>query len=657
MCKITRIAEEQGVHQLRESNNLQPCNTLSVPPISSNQYPYEPLDPSRNEIRLLRRFKTFEVDGLISCTLSHTSLDLNPTYEALSYTWCDKTGNAQPNKKVLLDGHIVAVTWNLEAALRQLPMSDQDKVLWIDALCINQADVAERNEQVSKMKLVYQLASGVISWLGEEYNDSREAFKLLQSILDVGLRKSICGELKPCTPAMALPDDIVRKASALVKLFTREYWKRAWVVQEVAFAQKLVFHCGTDHTTLEEIKTVCEAIRKDSFWLTNAFSSSGIRHIMWHLIMDGPNLVAKLTSNTSNEDTDINKLHARSRYSNQDVTLGGLLVDHRIKKATDPRDKVYSLLGLVSTEKRNRIPVDYNLQTRSIFQRVAAFIATEEQDLSILAENKTPHLHLSDLDSGFCLPSWVPNWANTSQGDKIRVDRASPWISASGSSIPDVFIHDPEVLCAKGICIRTITRVSMPMPDFDGDEFTFAPIFDAIYDWLVIFLSTGKKVIAGEQGFVNFLSFGAMYHDDSYTHGEIEVMERELLGHLKIVLPLYKPDDTTLIPRLGKQEAVVDDNTRREAEMGVWSPAPYCRKRIAFLVDGVVWGIGPQCTEVGDLVVVMLGCKVPLVLRKRTEDGGGYFNLGDAYIDGFINGEAVKDFEDGGRRSEIFELY
>jgi hypothetical protein len=57
-------------------------------------------------------------------------------------------------------------------------MNDQDKVLWIDALCINQPDVAERNEQVSKMKFVYQLAQGVVSWLGEEYDDSRGAFQL-----------------------------------------------------------------------------------------------------------------------------------------------------------------------------------------------------------------------------------------------------------------------------------------------------------------------------------------------------------------------------------------------------------------------------------------------------------------------------------------------
>jgi hypothetical protein len=124
------------------------------------------------------------------------------------------------------------------------------------------------------------------------------------------------------------------------------------------------------------------------------------------------------------------------------------------------------------------------------------------------------------------------------------------------------------------------------------------------------------------------------------------------------VLSIYKPDDGTFIPLLGKQEEAVDDNMKRQAETDIWAAAPSCRERRMFLMDGDECGIGPQCTEVGDLVVVVLGCKVPLVLRKKDEnDGGGYLNLGDASVDGFINGEAVRDIEDGKRKSEIFELH
>jgi hypothetical protein len=98
-----------------------------------------------------------------------------------------------------------------------------------------------------------------------------------------------------------------------------------------------------------------------------------------------------------------------------------------------------------------------------------------------------------------------------------------------------------------------------------------------------------------------------------------------------------------LIPLVGRQEEEVDDKVRWEAEMNIWGIAPITGNRKVFLVDVAVRGIGPQCVEVGDLVVVVLGCKVPLIFRKRTEEDGG--------------GETVKDLDDVERRSEVFELH
>lgn len=73
---------------------------------------------------------------------------------------------------------------------------------------------------------------------------------------------------------------------------------------------------------------------------------------------------------------------------------------------------------------------------------------------------------------------------------------------------------------------------------------------------------------------------------------------------------------------------------------------------------GAGCGLAPHCAELGDLVVVVMGCKAPLVLRKRAgEEGGGYLNLGDAYVDGFMKGEAVRDLDDGKQRLEVFELH
>jgi hypothetical protein len=79
---------------MAENTSPQVSHICRIPPISSNHYPYLPLDPSRDEIRLIHKSEPFEVEGLINCTLNHVSLDQNPVYEALSYTWGDEDGDA-----------------------------------------------------------------------------------------------------------------------------------------------------------------------------------------------------------------------------------------------------------------------------------------------------------------------------------------------------------------------------------------------------------------------------------------------------------------------------------------------------------------------------------------------------------------------------------
>lgn len=129
----------------------------------------------------------------------------------------------------------------------------------------------------------------------------------------------------------------------------------------------------------------------------------------------------------------------------------------------------------------------------------------------MLAENKPPRLHTSDFYASLCLPaSWVPDWANTNRADKIRIDRIIRWASASGASISDAVIRDVDILCVKGLRIGTATTVGPMIPDLDldGEGFVFAPVFDALYAWWLLFLAAGKRDIVGAQGFVNFLFLG-----------------------------------------------------------------------------------------------------------------------------------------------------
>jgi Heterokaryon incompatibility protein (HET) len=139
---------------------------------------YETLNEERREIRLLVLEPPRDVDTLavIECSMKVFSLNENPQYVALSYVW----GSSAVTENIIVNGSPFPVTINLARALRQL--EDSPLLLWVDAICINQRDVKERNSQVRMMGDIYRNASIVVSWLGPEADKSSEAMIALRSI-------------------------------------------------------------------------------------------------------------------------------------------------------------------------------------------------------------------------------------------------------------------------------------------------------------------------------------------------------------------------------------------------------------------------------------------------------------------------------------------
>ena len=118
----------------------------------ASQYEYQDVSEN-NEIRLLALLPG-RFNDPIRCTLSHVSLDDEPVYEALSYTW----GAATRSHTLICDGKLLPVTSNLFEGLRRLRRIRAVRVVWADAVCINQADVGERNQQVLLMSKIYRQA-------------------------------------------------------------------------------------------------------------------------------------------------------------------------------------------------------------------------------------------------------------------------------------------------------------------------------------------------------------------------------------------------------------------------------------------------------------------------------------------------------------------
>lgn len=175
---------------------------------------YEYLPLSTNEIRILEILPGEDSEPVV-CQLKHFSIDECPTFSALSYTW----GDEPTSKFVLIDGKRLGIKPNLDAALhefRRMPVefetADTDEkskgkfpalknlgnsLIWIDAICINQRSIDERNSQVKLMKEIYKKAKGLVVWLGTESPDSSLAFSVLRQYITEGSQVSHLNLLYP----------------------------------------------------------------------------------------------------------------------------------------------------------------------------------------------------------------------------------------------------------------------------------------------------------------------------------------------------------------------------------------------------------------------------------------------------------------------------
>ncbi|KAH9208123.1 heterokaryon incompatibility protein-domain-containing protein, partial [Leptodontidium sp. 2 PMI_412] len=207
---------------------------------------YPPLDYSRDSLRLLQLHPGSGRQEIQS-TISDVKFISNPTYSALSYTW----GSPDRTNSIKVNGSRLQIRENLWNALHDLRDPKMTRVLWVDAICIDQNNVDEKNHQVPLMSFVYSRAQEVLIWLGEH-----KAPYWIES----------------SAPSEWRDDWAVRKAKAswwtgathafLYGLVHEEYWKRAWIVQEVGMAPKTIrVHFGRQSIPWEEFMKLIRLYR------------------------------------------------------------------------------------------------------------------------------------------------------------------------------------------------------------------------------------------------------------------------------------------------------------------------------------------------------------------------------------------------------------
>ncbi|KAK6600985.1 hypothetical protein H4I95_07967 [Botrytis cinerea] len=325
----------------------------------------------------------------IECELRCVSFTGKPRYEALSYQW----GSLRDRRMIFINGQKCLVRANLWSALNQLRNEHTERILWVDALCINQYDTFERNHQVGQMSKIYEQATRVICWIGVDEGaefpsahniDSTEfvpsiAIRTLQALSRSGRRSD---QKLPTTglPYSLLPSSPSRSLESLCRLFYRPYWKRLWIVQELTLAKEILVQCGECDFEWRDLARCCDNLEQISeHWLT-------IRDKKVY------RLVCKI------KDSIPCRLHRqrkeRQTYGEQAHPLLELLFTYSEAQCEDIRDKVFGLHSLAHDCCKREIPVDYGISILEICSRVLNHHFSEHQSpLFYTARHTTAALH------------------------------------------------------------------------------------------------------------------------------------------------------------------------------------------------------------------------------------------------------------------------
>lgn len=600
-------------HESKKDSHQNPASYVQRDPQGSQ---YKPLDPAQDEIRLLRIKPSSKPTDLIQCELFHTCLDTAPPYTALSYSW---GARAKP-QTIQVDASRALVTPNLKNALQRLrPEEGEDLILWVDAICINQSDIPERNVQTGKMRMIYHNATNVTVWLGLKSHKSELAIKLACDL-------NSCA--KENIPGIIQDPQNTNAFNALVILFRREYWWRIWVIQEVSCAKNCTIHCGEDSISWSELENVGDILRDYEDQLQDMYYSrlSYIRT----LSHGGP------------------KSLLLSRYSPtaSNPPLFELLVTHKSKKSTDAKDKVYALVG-ISNSRDSFGEIDYSQSMREVYTHTARHIINKSKRLEVICVKQ------NDMNQ-FDLPTWVPDWtrANTSGGQTvIGLLHHDPPFSAAGTSLAEAsFPQHGYVLSTSGLVIDHIKVVGLSFKR-KGPPGDVNPVLDSFNNWWEVFVESRGDSTKSRVSFARCISCENWDFDDDESY----------LEKLQAIFDLSNSGNAiwhtgTFDPQPGIDASKAERDATPEEEKTqvatILSASLTMNKRTLFVSDKIV-GLAPWDSQPNDIVCVLPGCKFPVVLRKQ---GTNYILIGEAYVEGYMHGKAMEGLEDGEFQLETFEI-
>jgi hypothetical protein len=342
-------------------------------------------------------------------------------YKALSYMWGYKTPSflplklwGRPNepKTIRCNGVSLTVTPNLYAALRQLRHETEPKVLWIDAICINQDDNDEKTSQVKLMGRIYTLAEKTIVWLGQETYVSAQGFKAARFLAGIMRRNYLPSNTsnqeaprQPLGPLQSFIDSYryLWHVGAFILLLRNPYFARIWIVQEIGLSLNLEIRGGEECVSLSDFALAATAAAFSAIGSKNSLNLTNILAVR-SLVRGHPQAGVE----------DPSWMHAEA--AKERLALGRDILStmslFRGSQATEKEDKIFGLLGLcrkMEDAQTFGVEENYRLSVQGAYIRTALSILDRRRDLDLFAALRLQ----PDDENIFELPSWVPDWSDT----------------------------------------------------------------------------------------------------------------------------------------------------------------------------------------------------------------------------------------------------
>lgn len=649
------------------------------------KFKYEPLTNTHDGVRFLRLYPG-RLEESVMCELFEAELRdrmcyelpqpgipaSNPEnqpgrvkYEALSWSWGKDTAAHQIYvRRKGLGIAKMKVPKDLVWALKHLRRLHDDRILWIDAICINQRDNIERNHQVENMSVLYDQASNVCVWLGRNNEESKVAIEFIKNeIMEFQNFDDLCER-----------NENTNKWKALLSLMQRPWFSRRWVVQEIALARKATIHCGDDTLNWKhfavavelfvEVETathrLSEVMKKDPEYYHVPGWFEYVSELGASLLVQATGMVFR--NYKTEPGVEGNTLPGRNIPSNRRplLTLEYLVSTLTIFDASEPRDAIYALLAIAKDTTPLAVGVNSSHTTPEAHARSALGTFTERKLYPVHYDQPYEDVCrdfiefcLRYSDSSRALDIICRPWALAPANFNVWGPGATPSVTAPAKSLPSWV---PQLSGAPFEMMPQAGMTAKKMGRKNADPLVGLPILQRNYD-----ACEGKYIDRKVLRFRKRTGHYSLYVKGFIldTVDEVEVPSQGG-GIPEEWLRLAGWNDSTtgdsdapeefwrtLVADRGKDErnppmyyakACKESVTKGGIQSGSVNTsnlinnernsivAQFCRR-----VQAVIWnrrlmkthrtflGLGNKHVQVGDKVCILYGCSVPVLLRETAK--------------------------------------